>query len=161
METTEKTNVRMEGDREIVVEREFDAPRELVFKAWTDADAIKGWWGPRTYPTTYCTLDLRVGGAWHYMMLGPNGEEAWGKGIYTEITPPERLAYRDYFSNAAGDLNPPEMLMTIEFRDVGGKTLIHSTGRFESAEHRQQVLDMGMLEGMTETLDRLDEYLAA
>lgn len=160
-ETRPKLKVDLVGEQELVLERVFHAPRELVFRAWTDAEALKQWWGPRVYPTTYCTVDLRVGGAWHYMMLGPNGEEAWGKAIYDEITPPERLVYRDWFSNAAGDLVPPESTITVTFTDHGGgKTLLRSVSHYASAEGRQQVLEMGVVEGIGETLDRLDEYLA-
>lgn len=161
MTTQEKTNVAIEGDRDLLVERLFNAPRELVFKAWTDPEAIKRWWGPRPFPTTYCTLDARVGGAWHYMMQGPNGEESWGRAVYTDVAPPERLAYRDAFSNAAGDMLPPETLMTVLFLDRGGRTLLRSRAVFASAEHRQQHIDMGVIPGLTETLDRLDEYLDA
>ena len=95
------------------------------------------------------------------MMLGPNGEEAWGRAIYTEVVPPERLAFRDAFSNAAGDMLPPETLTTVLFLDQAGQTLLRSRAVFASADHRQQHVDMGVVPGLTETLDRLDEYLAA
>ncbi len=160
--TERRTDVRTEGDRVLRVTRVFDAPRELVFKAWTDRDALMNWWGPREWPLAHCTLDLRVGGRWHYCMKGPNGEEAWGLGVYTEITPVSRLAYVDTFSDAEGSANPPETLMTVELEDLGdGRTRMNSTAEFASEAQRKQVMEMGMVEGLTESLDRLDEHLAA
>ena len=156
-----KTTVTLEGDRELAMSRVFDAPRERVFKAWTDPEALMRWWGPRTWPTKVCTIDLRPGGVWHYCMVGPEGEESWGRGEYTEILPPERLVYIDTFSNAAGEATSEAIVITLEFKDQGSQTLLVSRSLFESAQHRDTVMAMGMEEGMTETLDRLDEYLAA
>ncbi len=160
MNQTMKTKVELQGDRELVMSRLFDAPRELVFKAYTEAERLKQWWGPRPFPTTYCTVDLRVGGIWHYCMTGPNGEQSWGRSEYREIVPPEKLVYTDAFSDAEGNINSPETIITVYFEDQGGKTLIRSIAVFASAEERQNVLNMGMIAGMDETLDRLDEYLA-
>ncbi|MBK9343198.1 MAG: SRPBCC domain-containing protein [Dehalococcoidia bacterium] len=97
-----KTTATPAGERELLIEREFAAPRELVFKAWTERDRLMQWWGPPTWPIDYCTVDLRVGGAWHYRMRGPAGEEGWGKGVYREIMPSSRLVYSDYFSDEDG-----------------------------------------------------------
>ena len=94
-------------------------------------------------------------------MVGPEGEESWGRGEYTEILPPERLVYIDTFSNAAGEATSEAIVITLEFKDQGSQTLLVSRSLFESAQHRDTVMAMGMEEGMTETLDRLDEYLAA
>src|SRR5512139_195336 len=157
--TTSKTLTSKEGDRVLLTEREFDAPRDLVYKAWTEAERLMQWWGPRTYPLDYCKVDLKVGGAWHYRMRGPAGEEAWGKAVYTEIDPPGRLVYDDYFSNAEGAELPPPIRIEFTFEDHGKKTVVRSRGTFASGEHLEQVLGMGMVEGMDETLDRLDEYL--
>jgi uncharacterized protein YndB with AHSA1/START domain len=156
-----RTTVNLEGDCDLTVSRVFDAPRELVFKAWTEPERLMAWWGPREWPLAVCKVDLRAGGRWHYCMRGPNGEEAWGLGQYKEIDPPKRLVLTDNFSNAAGDAIPPASVMTVEFEDLGGRTLLKSRSVFDSPEHRDTVLGMGMVEGMTESLDRLEEHLAA
>jgi len=154
-----KTNLTLEGDRELVVTRVFAAPRELVFKAWTEAEALLQWWGPRVFPTRVCTVDLRPDGVWHYCMVGPEGEEAWGIAKYREIVPPERLVYTDWFSNKEGEPVGLGMEMTVEFMAQGDATLLRSRAVFASKEHRDEVIGMGMEEGLSETLDRLDEYL--
>ncbi len=147
----------------IVMERTFDAPRERVFAAWKNADAIKKWWGPREYPTTYCTVDFRVGGEWHYCMTGPNGEEAWGKSIYLEIVEPERIVYRDLFSDEQGNemTDMPSFAITVEFREEQGKTRLVSTSQVGSEADVKQLLEMGMAYGAAETWDKLDEMLQA
>src|SRR3970282_872322 len=155
-----KTTVTAPGDRELVIQRVFDAPRELVFRAYTDPEALVRWWGPREWTTEVRSMDVRPGGRWHYVMRGPGGEEAWGIATYREVVPPERLVYTDAFSDAEGSTVPPEMEITVIFEDQGGKTLLSSTTLFASTEERQQVIEMGVVEGMGQTLDRLDEYLA-
>jgi uncharacterized protein YndB with AHSA1/START domain len=156
-----KTDVREDGDRELVMTREFDAPRDLVFACYTDCEHLMQWWGPREWPLKHCTIDLRVGGKWHYCMVGPAGEEAWAIATYREITPTSRLVYMDYFSDAEGSEIPPETLTTIEFEDLrDGRTRMKTRATFASPEARAEVLAMGMVEGMNETLDRLDEHLA-
>lgn len=156
-----RTVAEPRGDRELIVRRVFDAPRELVFKAWTEEEGLMRWWGPPTWPLKYCKVDLRPGGTWLYCMGGPNGEESWGKGVYKEILPPSRLVYADYFSNAEGaELSPP-MVVAIDFIDQGGKTLMDSVTTWESPEDRAKVLEMGMIEGMSESMDRLDGVLTA
>jgi len=146
------------------IERIFNAPRDLVFKAYTEPERIAQWWGPREWKTRNVTMDVRPGGVWHYVMVGPDGTEAWGKATYSEVKPPSRLVYMDAFSDAEGNSNPdlPQTLIEYDFEEVeGGKTRMISKATFANGEALNAVLDMGMLEGMTETLDRLDEYLTA
>jgi uncharacterized protein YndB with AHSA1/START domain len=156
-----KTKTRLEGDCVMHMEREFAAPQALVFKAWTQREHLMKWWGPPTWPLDYCTVDLRPGGTWHYRMRGPEGEEAWGKAIYTTIEPSGRLAYADYFSDAEGAEIPPGMKTDMTFEDHGAKTLVRGVTTFASREDRDKVLEMGMIEGMSESLDRLDEVFAS
>jgi len=159
--TTPATTVTLEGDRDLLVTREFNAPQALVFRAWTTQEGLMQWWGPREWPLAHCTLDLRVGGRWHYCMRGPNGEEAWGLGVYTEVTPTSRVAYVDTFSDAEGASRPPESLVTIDLDDLGnGRTRMRGRATFRSRADRDQALQMGMAEGLTESLDRLGEHLA-
>ena len=150
------------GERELVMTRVFDAPRELVWKAWTEPERLAQWWGPRGWTTTNYAMDVRPGGVWHYCMRGPDGGEAWGKAVYREIVEPERLVYIDSFSDAEGNAEDgmPQMVVTVEFTERDGRTTITSRGQFASAADLEAVLAMGVEQGMTETWDRLEEYLA-
>jgi uncharacterized protein YndB with AHSA1/START domain len=149
-------------DRQIAIERVFDAPRELVWSAWTDCEHLKHWWGPTGWTLPVCKLDLRVGGVWHYCMRSPDGkQDSWGKSTYREIVEPERLVLTDAFSDEQGNVaaNMPEMLNTILFQEEDGKTRVTSTSEYGSAEELQRVVEMGVEQGVKETWDRLVEYL--
>jgi uncharacterized protein YndB with AHSA1/START domain len=161
-----KANMRVvtnSEERELVVERIFDAPRALVFKAWTEPEHLARWWGPQGWTLPVCKVDLRPGGVWHYCMRGPGGEESWGKAVYREIVPPERLVYIDAFADAQG--NPvagmPEMLIRMEFAEHEGKTKVTSRTQFATVAELESILAMGVVEGITETWDRLEEHLKA
>jgi uncharacterized protein YndB with AHSA1/START domain len=157
-----------ENDRTYVMERVFDAPRELVFEAYSTAEHLKNWWGPKGWTLPFCEVDFRPGGTWLYCMKGPVGSEdgemmeSWGKAVYQEIIEPERIVYKDTFVDSDGSRveGTPEMLITVEFVEEKGKTRLISKTLFESAEQLQQVLEMGMEQGFSETLDRLEAYLA-
>jgi uncharacterized protein YndB with AHSA1/START domain len=157
-----------ENDRTYVMERVFDAPRELVFEAYSTAEHLKHWWGPKGWTLPFCEVDFRPGGTWLYCMKGPVGSEdgemmeSWGKAVYQEIIEPERIVYKDTFVDSDGSRveGTPEMLITVEFVEEKGKTRLISKTLFESAEQLQQVLEMGMEQGFSETLDRLEAYLA-
>lgn len=150
-------------DRELVLTRTFAAPPELVFAAYSSCEHIKNWWGPRSWPVVECSMDFRVGGVWHYCMRGPDeGDESWGLATYEEIVPAQRIVYMDAFSDADGNVNEamPQTRSTVEFEAVGERTRLTIRAAYPSAEDLQQVVDMGMIPGITETLDRLDEHLA-
>jgi uncharacterized protein YndB with AHSA1/START domain len=164
--TVEQIQSGVTADREkhqLTFERVFDAPRALVWKAFTEADRLAQWWGPRGWQNTTYTLDATPGGTWHYCMRGPDGMESWGKAIYREVVEPERLVYLDVFSNAEGGVveGMPTMVITVEFAERDGKTVVTSRTDFASDADLQSVLDMGAVQGFTETWDRLAEYLAA
>jgi Uncharacterized conserved protein len=161
---------RVESEKVLVLERVFDAPRELVFKMYQDSEHLKHWWGPRGWEVPFCTVDFRPGGVWHYCMkcADPNqgdffGMESWGKAVYKEIVAPEKIVYVDFFSDAEGNENPdmPSTEVTLEFIDLGGKTKLVSRGEYVSPETLKSVMEMGMLQGITETWDRLEERLNA
>lgn len=151
------------ADRELVIERIFDAPRELVFKAFAEPERLARWWGPKGWTLPVCKMDFRPGGVWHYCMRGPEGGESWGKAVYREIVEPERIVYTDAFADADG--NPiegmPEMLITVEFAEHEGKTKLTSRTRFASVADLEATLAMGVVQGITETWDRLAEHLAS
>jgi uncharacterized protein YndB with AHSA1/START domain len=151
------------SDREIVFTRVFNAPRPLVFKAWSDPKLLEQWWGPKDWTLPVNKLDFRPGGSWHYCMKGPDGMESWGKAVYHEIVAPERIIYTDYFSTPEGTPveGMPEATVTVEFIEQDGKTLLKNTAVYQSAEARDKVLAMGIQEGVNETFARLDALLAS
>jgi uncharacterized protein YndB with AHSA1/START domain len=159
--TGPESSMTQDGEREFVTTRVVDAPRELVFNSWTEREHLLQWWGLKTWKSTYCTVDLRPGGTWHYCFRSAEGQESWGKATYHEITPPERLVYTDAFSDADGSVFPPQMLHTVAFAEQDGKTLVTLTIRFETEADRDKILGMGLAEGLAETLDCLEEHLAA
>jgi uncharacterized protein YndB with AHSA1/START domain len=158
--STNQLQVETRGS-ELVLTRQFDAPRRKVFQAHADCKHIKNWWGPKTWPVTYCEMDFRPGGRWHYGMTGPDGAESWGLAIYKEIKEPELIAYEDHFSDKDGNKNPelPATDVRTEFLEKDGKTIIRSTARYRSPEDLKKVTDMGVIEGITETLGQLEEYI--
>jgi uncharacterized protein YndB with AHSA1/START domain len=147
---------------DFILTRIFNAPREKVFEAHSDCRQLKNWWGPREWPLTECKMEFRVGGRWHYCMTGPGGTQAWGLAIYEQIKPPELLAYQDCFSDKEGNINTalPTTVVRIEFLEENGHTVLKSSARYGSQEDLQKVMDMGMIDGIRQTWERLDEYLA-
>lgn len=159
---------RVENEKVLVLERVFDAPRELVYKMFSEAEHLKHWWGPRGWELPVCNIDFRPGGVWHYCMKCVNeslgeyyGMEAWGKAVYKVIEAPAKLDYTDYFSDAEGGTNPdlPVTEVETDFIDEGGKTKIVSRSSYVTPEALRTVMDMGMLQGITETWDRMEERL--
>lgn len=159
-----KQTLELRGDYEIVLTRRFSAPRHLVWKAFSSCEHLKHWWGPKGWDLTHCEMDFRPSGRWHYCISGEyegNLMESWGLATYQEIDEPQRFVYRDAFSNKEGDINSdmPQMLITVTMDDQGQTTLLTNITKCESTEARQQLIDMGMEGGITETWDRLDEIL--
>jgi len=147
------------SDREIVMTRYFDAPRDLVFETFTKPEHVKHWWGPRGWSLPECEIDLRVGGSFHYLMRGPEGEEHGVKGRYFEIVPPERLVFSDGFE--APSMSDFEARLTLIFQEEAPqRTKLTMTSLYSSKHIRDQVLKMGVGEGWGQSLDRLDEVLA-
>src|SRR5262245_13604342 len=120
------------SEREFVVSRVFDAPRGLVFKAWTEEERLAQWWGPKGFTMCSCKLDLRPGGVFHYGMRAPNGAEMWGKWVFREVLAPERLVFVSSFSDQEGNTVrapfssdwPLGVLSTVTFIEHQGKTTI-------------------------------------
>lgn len=162
---TAKNEMNVETkERELIVTREFDAPRELVFKAYSSCEHLKNWWGTHSWPIDECSIEFKEGGTWHYCLRGPNdGDESWGKSIFQEINEPELIVYKDFFSDKDGNINKeiPGMLITIELHKQGNKTKMVSNTLFDSPEVLQQTVEMGVVEGFGETWDRLEEYVTS
>lgn len=155
-----ETITRVEG-KEMVMERFFMAPPELVFSTYTDPEHIKNWWGPVAWETTTYQMDVRPGGIWHYCMRSEDGQEAWGKSVYEIVEAPKLLVYTDVFSDENGNESDelPAMKITVEFVAEENGTRIISRTLFDSEESLNQVMEMGAVEGMTQTFDRLEDYL--
>ena len=147
---------------DVVASRRFAAPRDRVFRAFTDCGDLTHWWGPAGWSLPVCEMDFRVGGTWFYCMRGPEDEDSCGRATYHEIAAPERIVYTDAFAQPDGApmAGMPEMRITLEFSDAGGGTNVVSRARFASAEDLETVLATGMEAGLRETWDRLAAYLA-
>ena len=143
------------SDREIVMTRVFDAPRDLVFEAHSSCEHLSRWWGPRRYEITSCEMDFRPGGAWRIVHRGPDGEEYGFRGEYREIVRPERIVWTFEFEGMPGSVSVETM--TLEEHD--GKTTFTATSVYRSVQERDAMLQSGMEEGAAETMDRLDDYL--
>jgi uncharacterized protein YndB with AHSA1/START domain len=143
--------------QELVITRVIDAPRSLVFKAWTQPEHIARWWGPQDFTTIYCEMDIRVGGAYRFGMRSPQGTERWKRGVYREIVEPERIVFTFTWENPADDVPHHELLTTVTLDEVGAKTrLTLRQGPFTAARHRDSHGS-----GWTSTFERFAEYLAS
>ena len=154
-------------ERELVLSRVFDAPRALVFRAWTEPEHFVRWWGPRGFTTPVCRIDLRPGGLWHCCMRSPDGQDIWCAGVYREIVAPERIVCTDFFADEAGNLVPPtrygmgadwpaDMLLTVTFAEQDGRTTLTVQQSVPEALARS----VGAPEGWSQSFDRLAEHLA-
>lgn len=160
------------ASKAFIISRVLNAPRDLVWKSFTDPERMKQWWGPKDVKVCASKMDLRVGGTYHYGMETPDGKVMWGKFIYREITAPERLVLVDSFSDEAGGLGrhplapqwPQQMLSIFTFEEQpGGKTkfTVHWSP-YEATAEEQEVFDNShdsMTMGWTGTLERLEAHL--
>jgi uncharacterized protein YndB with AHSA1/START domain len=144
------------GTHEIAITRSFDAPRELVFKAFTDADAVRQWWGLNSTETIVDQLEARPGGRWRFVQRDRDGNEFGFHGVYHDLQAPERIVYTFEFEGMPGHV----LLETLVFEDQDGRTQMTDTSVFQSVADRDGMLQSGMESGAAESMDRLDEYLA-
>ncbi len=145
--------------RSIIGTRVFDAPRELVFAAFTDPEHLAQWWGPDGFTTTTSKFEFRAGGIWRFVMHGPDGRDYQNRITFDEIIAPERIVYRH---SGGDDVEPVQFKQTLTFEDLGGKTKLTWHGTFPSAEERDRVIkDYGADKGLAQTMARLAEYVAA
>jgi uncharacterized protein YndB with AHSA1/START domain len=158
---------------EFVISRVLKAPRDLVWQCFTDPDRMKHWWGPKGVKVVAAKIDLRVGGSYLYGMQTPDGQVMWGKFVYREISPPQRLVFINSFSDEAGGLTrhpmsptwPMQMMSTFTFEEeTGGKTRFTIRwSPYNATEEEQKTFDAGhgsMTQGWGGTLDQLAAYLA-
>ena len=155
--STETTTVFTEG-QDLVMERVFDAPRELIWKVITDPKRITNWWGPHGYTTTVVEMDVRPGGRWRYIQHTTGGEDVPFKGEYLEVVPPERVVQT--FIYDVPPFNEQAAITTLTLEDLGERTKMTSRDRFPAVEALEGALSMGMVGGAIETWDRLAAELA-
>jgi uncharacterized protein YndB with AHSA1/START domain len=150
------TTVTMPSDLEIVITRSFNAPRRVVFEAWTKPEHVRQWYGLKFLTMAVCEIDLRVGGRWRYVLRAPDGGEHGFTGEYKEVTPPERLVYSESY-----EALPPghDYLITSTFDEQNNKTTLTSRMLYKTKEDRDGHVASGMEPGMRETLDRLEQFL--
>ncbi|MGH2582652.1 MAG: SRPBCC family protein [Anaerolineales bacterium] len=154
--TKNKLEVTLPSDKEILQIRVFNAPRELVFKAFTDPDLIPKWWGPRNTITVVDKMDVRPGGPWRFIQRDQDGTEHAFNGVYREVTPAEKIVDTFEYEPWAGHGS----VENITFEEIDGRTRMTNLSAFDSKEDRDGMLQAGMEEGAAETLDRFEEVLA-
>lgn len=145
------------ADREIVLSRLLNAPRELVFAAWTDPKQVVQWWGPLGFTTTSHEMSVTPGGVWRFVMHGPDGHDYKNKIIFIEVVKPERLVYRHA---GEGDTEDVRFHVTVTFEAKGSKTLLTMHSLFETAQERDEVVTKyGAIEGGKQHLERLAAFV--
>lgn len=158
MTSTRTLQVTTPTEQEIVLTRTFDAPRHLLFDAWTRPELLRRWHGARGWNLVVCEVDLRVAGAWRFVSRGPDGTTMGQRGVYREIVPPDRLVFTEVFDDQS---YPGESLITHIFDELHGTTTLTSTVLYPSREARDIVLQYPMARGVGESYDRLAELLAS
>lgn len=149
------TFVSTDTDKEIIVSRLFDAPRELVWKVWTQPEHVAQWWGPNGFTNTIHEMDVRPGGVWRFIMHGPDGRDYNNIVVFSEVVEPERLAY-----SHGGD-EGVLFHAVVTFVEKDGKTQVTLRSIFVSTELRDRLIrEVGALEGASQNLERLGKYLA-
>jgi uncharacterized protein YndB with AHSA1/START domain len=155
MNDTATLQVTTPSDREIVMTRVFDAPRRLVFDAFSKPELLRRWFGPRGWSLEVCEMDAKVGGGFRFVLRNSDGRKLGMRGVYREIVAPERSVHMESF-----DDYPGESQVTSVFLEQGGKTTLTATVLYPSKEVRDIVLKMGMTRGAGESYDKLAELLA-
>ena len=153
MTTTGTAEVTLPADEQILITREFDAPPELVYEAWTTPELVEQWWGDKRGTGTTAEIDLKVGGEWRYAMEATGGFEVAFRGTYSEIVPNERLVYTEIFEAFPDSVS--EITATFEALD-GGRTRVEQLCTYPNREVRDTVIESGMEAGMQESLDALE-----
>lgn len=145
----------------ITIEREFAAKRQLVWDCHTRSELLDRWFAPESLTTRTRHMDFRAGGFWHYAMIDPSGQEYWSRLDYLAIDPIDHYSALDGFSDASGAVNPemPRSNLDVTFTDLAAHTLVRTVVTYGSSEDLDKVIAMGLKEGLSSTLQRLDELL--
>ncbi|MCU0435788.1 MAG: SRPBCC domain-containing protein [Bacteroidia bacterium] len=145
----------------LTIEREFAAGRQLVWDCHTKHELLDQWFAPKPFTTKTKSMQFSNGGHWHYAMVAPDGNEYWGYTSYIKVDPIDYYETRDAFSNEAGEINEalPRAKWEVTFSDKGENTLVRTIVYYASLNDLETIINMGMQEGMTATLQKLDELL--
>lgn len=161
METL-KLDFRIDREKNaIIVEKEFAAPLDIVWSAWTRAQTLEKWWAPKPWKAKTESMDFRENGSWFYIMEGPEGEKHYSKADYKTIVLEQKFVGLDYFCDENGNIKNefPKSQWSVEFEPQGAHTFVTIETKYESAEDLESILKMGLQEGFTAALLQLDEYL--
>ena len=145
--------VTLPTDEQILITREFAAPKHLVYKAWTTSELVKRWWSARRGEVTIAEIDLRVGGAWRYVMVTEDGFEVAFHGEYREIVPNERIVSTEVYEG----MPEGEAVDTVTFTEVDGRTIVTVLVQHTSEEHRDAHINSGMEAGLQDAMDLLEQ----
>jgi uncharacterized protein YndB with AHSA1/START domain len=156
MKNTGTLTVSLPSDCEIALTRVFKAPRELVYRAFSEPDILKRWFGPRGWSLVTCDIDARVGGGFRFVLRGPDGRNLGMHGTYRELSPPERSVHTEGFDDFPG-----ESLVTSTFTERNGETTLIVIIQYACKEIRDAVISSGMEHGAAESYDKLSELLVA
>jgi uncharacterized protein YndB with AHSA1/START domain len=159
-----ETTLKLQGDREIVITRAFNGPARIVFDAWTRPELVRRWWAPKSRGVSIvsCDASVRAGGFYRYVM-DVRGRQMAFSGTYHEVAPPSRLVYTQIFEPSAAGPTPDDVpvTVTVTFEEHDGRTHVVSHTLCPTAELRDAIIATGMESGMRETMDLLDELVAA
>ena len=153
MTSSGTATVTLPTDDQILITREFDAPKHLVYKAWTTPELVERWWHANRGEVTLVEIDLRVGGTWRYVMVADGGFEVGFHGEYREIVPNERLVSTEVYEG----MPDGEALDTLTFTEVDGRTLLTLLVQHTSKDHRDAHINSGMEDGMQDAMDILEQ----
>lgn len=151
-----------QSENVLTLTKQFDAPKEKVFSMFSSPEQIVKWWGPTDWPAAVISFDFTPGGKWHYYMQGQDGDRSYGIGIYNEIDEPNLISYTDAFSDESGAVNDemPQGETTYRFVEEEGKTTLTATVRYQTVAQVDELLRMGMVEGVTDSWNQLEDLLA-
>jgi uncharacterized protein YndB with AHSA1/START domain len=150
--------VTLPTDDQILITRDFDAPKDLVYKAYTTPDLVKRWWSGKRGQVTSAEIDLRVGGRWRYVMVANEGFEVAFHGEYREIVPNEKIVTTEVYEGVPEEQQPDEdVVNTVTFSEADGRTALSVLVQCPSQEVRDTIIDSGMEAGMQEAMDHLEE----
>jgi uncharacterized protein YndB with AHSA1/START domain len=159
MASSGTASVTLPTDEQILITREFDAPKHLVYKAWTTPELVRRWWSARRGEMTVAEIDLRVGGTWRYAMIAEGGFEVAFHGVFRELVPNERIVSTEVYEGLPEGLDPEEeaALNTLTLTEVDGRTTLTVLVEHRNKEGRDGHINSGMEGGMQEAMDLLEE----
>lgn len=149
-------------ENKLTVTRAFDAPIDLVWRAWTEPDMLDQWWAPKPWQSRTKSMEFKEGGFRLYAMVGPEGEEHWGRSDYQSIDPQNSFSGEDAFCDSEGNINAsmPVSQFTNQFTEGKAQVTVKIISYYQSTDHLEQVIKMGMKEGLTMALDQLENVLS-